>query len=218
MGAWGGAWMDREEEYAGSDDDEQRFGICVLGGFGDAEGDIDEFAQHDAALRIDAMISRITDQLAEVATQKPRRVAGQRQARAAPAAAALNPQCGAVIARVLATPRRSAEVRTYVAEHGFGRIPAFVREIEAELDEERKYIVSLPEAREAPRSTVRLLAQGEKDMLVHGLKFQLQRAAADCDQAPPDGQFREELEAEVSRIMQDIESLSRPYIFVEDDR
>merc|ERR1712187_511442 len=96
--------------------------------------------------------------------------------------------------------------------------PMFLRSVEAELAFEQEYITSLHDPAEEPKALVRLLAQDEKDELVQGLKQQFQHATACYLKAAPKSRSKAELEAELAKIKRDIESLSRPYIFVEDGR
>lgn len=212
-----------EDDTAGGDDDDD-----VVSGV-------------HAASRVDAIISQVTCRLAEAAVNEVgdgaelppplspgstaggplspqrRRVrqmgTGATATRARPAGA-LN----AEIAQILAVPRQPSEVREYVARRKFGKTPPFLRNVEAVLRAEQDYIVSLQKPREAPKTVVRLLSEGEKDELIRGLKQQFQYATACYLQAAPKSRSKNELEAELARIKQDIESLSRPYIFVEDGR
>lgn len=130
-----------------------------------------------------------------------------------------NPLRAAAIAQVLAAARCAAEVRAYAAGFGggFGRVPAFLRPIVAELDSEQRYISLLHEPREASKSRVRLLAKGEKDALLSGLKLQFQRTTASYLKEVPKSRSKAALEAELTRIREDLESLNRPYVFVAED-
>lgn len=126
----------------------------------------------------------------------------------------------AEIAQILAAPKKSApEVREYVAGNDFGRVPRYLQNVTLELDEEQEYIISLHERprEEAPKVFVRLLTQGEKEELVLGLKQRFQFATARYLKERPKGRSKDALEAELGKIKQDIESLSRPYIFVRDE-
>lgn len=225
------------------DDDGKGYAARILdatGGDEDEEDD-DNIEQEDdevGASRVDAIINKVTDQLAEAAVaddvldaedeaaqqfqgpssggsrppgKKPRQGAmvNKRPAR--------NPARGADIAKILSAPRKPPEVRAYLAQKGFGRVPIFLRDVSEELDEEERYIVSLREPREPPRVFVRLLTQGEKDHLVKGLKQRFQQATAKYLKAPPKSRSKADLEAECEKIAQDIQNLGRPYIFVEDE-
>lgn len=123
------------------------------------------------------------------------------------------------IANIIAAGRNPSQVRAYVELRNFGRVPPFLAELRSEIDEEQERIAALQEEmeEEMPRRPVRLLAQGEKDELIYGLKQQLQQATAMYSNASPTSRYKDELEDEMERLTQDIENLSRPYIFVEDD-
>jgi len=124
---------------------------------------------------------------------------------------------GADIARVLDAPRCPAEVREYAASvgGGFGRVPAFLRPVVAHLDSEQRYIISLIEQREAPQRRVRLLAEGEKERRLGGLRQQLQKASALASQARPRGQAAAGAQADVARLAEEVAFFDRPYVFVE---
>lgn len=132
---------------------------------------------------------------------------------------ASNPLRAAAIAQVLAAARCAADVRACAASFGggFGRVPVFLRPVVAELDSEQRYISLLHEPREIPKNRVRLLAKGEKDALLGGLKQQFQRTTARYLKEVPKSRSKAVLEAELARIRQDLESLSRPYVFVLED-
>merc|ERR1712151_44104 len=129
-----------------------------------------------------------------------------------------NPHKGPQIARIVdKAPKRPAQVKAYASQREFGLVPPFLREIRDELDAEQRYIDSLraPREREGPRTVVRLLAQGEKDELIRGLRQQLQLETASCLAAKPGSKSRARLEATLEKRKVDIENLCRPYIFVE---
>eukprot|EP00931_Biecheleriopsis_adriatica_P117073 TRINITY_DN92627_c0_g1_i1.p1 TRINITY_DN92627_c0_g1~~TRINITY_DN92627_c0_g1_i1.p1 ORF type:complete len:252 (-),score=70.70 TRINITY_DN92627_c0_g1_i1:13-768(-) len=185
------------------------------------EVDDDQITGADAACRVGAIISLATDEYAgEKDAQDADASATRGQARSQARSAGRSgtekaAQRGAEIARLLAQPRQAAELREYAAKQDFWRVPAFLRETQADFHEEEEYIASLNEPREAPKRPVRLLAQGEKELLIQGLKQQFQRATASYLKAAPKSRSRAELEEELERIKQDIDNLSRPYIFVE---
>lgn len=204
----------------------------------DEPDEIDEFDVGegvDAASRVDAIITRATDQLVEdsstvvltdrQSTSQPQAGDGagssspsrrQAQARVLMGTGATPaPHKAPEIARLLAKPSTVANVHSYAAAHGFWRVPEFFEEMQMDFEEEEDYIRSLCEAREAPSRRVRLLAQDEKACLVNGLKQQFQKATANYLKATPGTRDREELDNELARIKRDIDNLSRPYIFVE---
>jgi len=98
-------------------------------------------------------------------------------------------------------------------------VPQYLQQVTAELDAEQQYIVTLrerPPREEEPKAVVRLLAQGEKDELLRGLKQQFQQASAHALKVDKlDKRLRADLETRMERIKKDITSVSRPYIFVE---
>eukprot|EP00929_Paragymnodinium_shiwhaense_P091660 TRINITY_DN5155_c0_g1_i1.p1 TRINITY_DN5155_c0_g1~~TRINITY_DN5155_c0_g1_i1.p1 ORF type:complete len:254 (-),score=92.88 TRINITY_DN5155_c0_g1_i1:233-994(-) len=229
------------------DEDSKDYAPRVLGATGDDEEE-DEEADEDeevdgasrrAASRVESIITKVTDQLAEaaadaedvladdeeaatVATGDHSRSPASNNSRGAKGAVATkrsrrNVARGADIARILAAPKKPPEVRQYIAEKDFGRVPVFLREVTAELDAEQRYIVSLHEPRDPPNVFVRLLTQVEKDHLVKGLKVRFQQATAKYLKATPKSRSKADLEAELEKIAQDIQNLDRPYIFVEDE-
>lgn len=125
---------------------------------------------------------------------------------------------GAEIARVLAAPKCSTEVREYAASlgGGYGKVPAFLHSVAAHLDAEQRYIVSLHEPREAPRRRMRLLAKSEKERALNSLRQQLQRVRAAHAQAKPKSGSKQKVEAELQQIKKDLAHFDRPYVFVED--
>ncbi|CAJ1358325.1 unnamed protein product [Effrenium voratum] len=118
------------------------------------------------------------------------------------------------ILRVLKNPRLAADLREYVRQQDFWRVPDFFREMEADFEQEEEYVEMLREPVEAPRQRVRLLAQSDKELLIQGLRQQFQRATAAYLKAAPNSRSKDSLE-ELERIKQDIANLSHPYIFVE---
>lgn len=212
---------DEEEDYCEDADDD--------------EADYDTIARKTAAFRIDAIISKATDQLIEGSNKDrgfgenwstaedasssisaPRRKVVKSQARHGPSAAQ-TAQRAAAIERILVAPRQPALLRSFAAEQDFGRIPPCVQRVHAELEDELEYISTLHEHREVPKVHVRLLEKGEREQLLHGLKLKFKRSSASYLQAPARSKLRAELEAEMASIKEDIESLSRQYIFVEAD-
>lgn len=176
-----------------------------------------------AAVRVDAIIGRATDQLfgfddgdAEWADASPSnaRRTRPRTGQTAPKRVA-NPKREAEIAEILAAPAPPAEVRAYVERTDYGRVPPYMREILDGLEGEARYIMSLPDEPDKPRRIVRLLAAGERELLLRGLKQQFQQATAIYLRTGPKNRKKDELEAELESIKQDIENISRPYIFVE---
>mmetsp|Transcript_16307 Transcript_16307/g.35905 ORF Transcript_16307/g.35905 Transcript_16307/m.35905 type:complete len:187 (+) Transcript_16307:70-630(+) len=120
----------------------------------------------------------------------------------------------AQISKLIASPRRHAEMREYVKRQDFWRVPHFFRDMEADFDEEEEYIESLQLPDEAPKRRVRLLAQSERELIIQGLRQQFQKATATYLKAAPSSRSKENLE-ELERIKQDIANLSHPYVFVE---
>lgn len=203
----------------------------------DEPDEVDEFDAGegiDAASRIDAIITRATDELVEdsstlvltdrQSTKQPQAGDGagfsspsrQAQARVLMGTGAKPaPHKAPEIARILAKPSTVVGVHSYAAAHGFWRVPEYFEEMQGDFEEEEDYIRSLCGTRETPNRRVRLLAQSEKECLVSGLKQQFQKATAIYLKATPGTRDREELDNELARIKRDIDNLSRPYIFVE---
>mmetsp|Transcript_11770 Transcript_11770/g.26647 ORF Transcript_11770/g.26647 Transcript_11770/m.26647 type:complete len:225 (-) Transcript_11770:44-718(-) len=122
---------------------------------------------------------------------------------------------GLEIARLLAQAKPAVYLRDLLAREDYCRVPQGLVQVKSELDEEQRYIDSLPEPVEPSRAIVRLLESGEKEILIRGLKLRFQHTSAHCLAAGAKTERRAELEAELEQIKQDIENLSRPYIFVE---
>eukprot|EP00927_Polykrikos_kofoidii_P026630 TRINITY_DN23686_c0_g1_i1.p1 TRINITY_DN23686_c0_g1~~TRINITY_DN23686_c0_g1_i1.p1 ORF type:complete len:258 (-),score=43.16 TRINITY_DN23686_c0_g1_i1:225-998(-) len=129
-----------------------------------------------------------------------------------------NVAMGADIAQILSASRQHSDVRQYIAKKDFGRVPAFLNSLTEELDDEQLYINALREPREAPSMIVRLLRQDEKDYLVRGLEQQFEYVMERFSEAPDRSRAKAKLEVQLEKIKQDIASLNRPYIFVEDDQ
>mmetsp|Transcript_34737 Transcript_34737/g.63142 ORF Transcript_34737/g.63142 Transcript_34737/m.63142 type:complete len:249 (-) Transcript_34737:121-867(-) len=179
----------------------------------------DDICGHHAADRVGAIITNATDELIEVNGLVAATPSGSRGAQARAGlmgtGAERAPQRGSEIAKLLAQPRRTTELRSYLESQQFWKVPHFLRDLEADFQDEEEYIMSVQEEREAPTKLVRLLETGEKEFLVQGLKQQFQRATASFLKADPKSRSKKELEEELERIKQDIENISRPYIFVE---
>ncbi|CAE8690023.1 unnamed protein product [Polarella glacialis] len=201
-------WVEEPDELEGDDDYD------------------DEVRATDAVSRVGAIISQATDQLGEsplpdqvdyAEIPSPSR-GGRGQARARPmgTGAERAPHRGAEIAQaLLLAPRCPEDVRSYASRRGHGRVPDCLVDFQEELEDEQQYIESLAEPLEAPERYVRLLASSEKDLLIRGLKQQFARATASFLKVAAKSRSRAKLEEELSRIRQDIDNLSRPYIFVE---
>lgn len=214
-------------------------------GSGDpSEDEPDEGAlREDAQLRIGAIIGRATHQLDDVSEEatptayvvesvEPATSAGPDVAepailpspnqRSQPRVALMgtggvpNPQRAPEIAKILKSIRAPSEVRRYAERAGVGRMPGHLRKATEVLEAEQQYIMSLQEPKEVgPKSLVRLLEPSEKNELLQGLRMQFQQASARTLKEKPRSRARSELEAELRRLRQDIDNLSRPYIFVQ---
>jgi len=203
-----------------------------------SEDEPDEGFKEDAKFRVDTIIGKATCEVSEDSAQMQEsaiddaetvELAGQGVPQAAPAHLAQpalpimgtggvpNPHRGGDIAKILKALNEPAEVQRYAERSGFGRTPGHLRQMAEELDDEQRYIISLHEPREdnSPKPLVRILHQGEKDELLQGLRLQFQQASACVLKAKPRSQDRLEFETELQRIRQDIDALSRPYIFVQ---
>eukprot|EP00747_Dinoflagellata_sp_TGD_P216955 gnl/TRDRNA2_/TRDRNA2_89413_c1_seq1.p1 gnl/TRDRNA2_/TRDRNA2_89413_c1~~gnl/TRDRNA2_/TRDRNA2_89413_c1_seq1.p1 ORF type:complete len:168 (+),score=31.33 gnl/TRDRNA2_/TRDRNA2_89413_c1_seq1:81-584(+) len=131
-----------------------------------------------------------------------------------------------------AVQRRSvptAEVRAFAERIGYGRVPAYLRDITNRLDEERTYIDSLPAmdaAVEDPeqRPHVRLLTETERCGLLQGLmgkyKQVLEARRNDLDLFAEESwkvQVSDSYAPQLRQIDKDIENLSNRYIFISAD-
>lgn len=127
-----------------------------------------------------------------------------------------NKQRGDDIAKILKASRGPAEIRRYAERVGFGRRPGHMREVATSLDAEQQYILSLHEQKEdGPKALVRVLEEGEKAKIIQALRMQFQQVSAHALKAKPRSKARSDLEVALERIRQDMDNLSRPYIFVE---
>merc|ERR1711924_37696 len=123
---------------------------------------------------------------------------------------------GAEIAKILKAVHEPADIRRYAERSCFRRLPGYLREVSEVLEAEQEYITSLPAPRdEAPKACVRLLKDEERTHLIQGLRLQFQQISAKVLKEKPRSKDRSNLEADLKRIQQDIDNLSRPYIFVE---
>lgn len=208
-----GTWADRVSE---EDEDEMSWGDHV---------------ENDAVSRVDALISRATDELEESSSAEDIDTAAEspghraqtrkklRQARGSTGTGvAPNPQRSNEIAQVLAGAQTMpAQIQAYIVARDFGRVPPFLLQVRAELDAEFQYIDLLPQLQqeEAPRAVVRLLRQAEKDEQISGLRHQFQHVTAAYLATKFGSRSKGNLQAELDKIKRDIDNLSRPYIFVE---
>jgi len=132
--------------------------------------------------------------------------------------------CNAV-ENILAVPKRT-DVRqvSYMNKKGYGKVPAYLEKVKAEIQDEYKYIQQMQEAYEEEAedgSMTKMLSDEERLEMVEGLKTNWDRINKAYQtlsftlDTPAKKQRKEEFEAQLEQIERDIERLSKHTIFVE---
>merc|ERR1711988_839210 len=132
--------------------------------------------------------------------------------------------CNAV-ENILAVPKRT-DVRqvSYMNKKGYGKVPAYLEKVKAEIQDEYKYIQQMQEACEEEAedgSMTKMLSDEERLEMVEGLKTNWDRINKAYQtlsftlDTPAKKQRKEEFEAQLEQIERDIERLSKKNVFVE---
>merc|ERR1711939_1236343 len=132
--------------------------------------------------------------------------------------------CNAV-ENILAVPKKT-DVRqvSYMNKKGYGKVPAYLEKVKAEIQDEYNYIQQMQEAYEEEGDDgcrTRALSNEERLDMVEGLKTNWDRINKAYQtlsftlDTPAKKQRKEEFEAQLEQIERDIERLSKRNVFVE---
>jgi hypothetical protein len=118
---------------------------------------------------------------------------------------------------------------SYMNKKGYGKVPAYLEKVKAEIQDEYSYIASMQDAYEADggedgMTRTRVMSAEERGEMLDGLKTNwdkinkaYQTLSFTLD-TPAKKQRKEEFEAQLEQIERDIEKLSKGNIFVEEDQ
>merc|ERR1711937_711047 len=135
--------------------------------------------------------------------------------------------CNAV-ENILAVPKKT-DVRqvSYMNKKGYGKVPAYLEKVKAEIQDEYNYIQQMQEAYDEQgddgQCRTRMMANDEKMAMLEGLKTNWDRINKAYQtlsftlDTPAKKQRKEEFEAQLEQIERDIEKLSKRSVFVEED-
>merc|ERR1712159_986423 len=136
--------------------------------------------------------------------------------------------CNAV-ENILAVPKQT-DVRqvSYVNKKGYGKVPAYLEKVKAEIQNEYNYIQQMQEAYDEDgdegQCRTRMMANDEKMSMLEGLKTNWDRINKAYQtlsftlDTPAKKQRKEEFEAQLEQIERDIEKLSKGTLFIEEDQ
>lgn len=136
--------------------------------------------------------------------------------------------CNAV-ENILAVPKKT-DVRqvSYMNKKGYGKVPAYLEKVKAEIQDEYNYIQQMQEAYDEQgddgQCRTRMMANNEKMAMLEGLKTNWDRINKAYQtlsftlDTPAKKQRKEEFEAQLEQIERDIEKLSKGTLFIEDDQ
>merc|ERR1712227_471208 len=136
--------------------------------------------------------------------------------------------CNAV-ENILAVPKRT-DVRqvSYMNKKGYGKVPAYLEKVKAEIQDEYNYIQQMQEAYDEQgddgQCRTRMMANDEKMAMLEGLKTNWDRINKAYQtlsftlDTPAKKQRKEEFEAQLEQIERDIEKLSKGTLFIEEDQ
>merc|ERR1712164_7743 len=134
--------------------------------------------------------------------------------------------CNAV-ENILAVPKKT-DVRqvSYVNKKGYGKVPAYLEKVKAEIQDEYNYIQQMQEAYDEQgddgQCRTRMMANDEKMAMLEGLKTNWDRINKAYQtlsftlDRPAKKQRKEEFEAQLEQIERDIEKLSKGTLFIEE--
>merc|ERR1712078_856997 len=135
--------------------------------------------------------------------------------------------CNAV-ENILAVPKKT-DVRqvSYMNKKGYGKVPAYLEKVKAEIQDEYNYIQQMQEAYDEEtmdgQCRTRMMANDEKMAMLEGLKTNWDRINKAYQtlsftlDTPAKKQRKEEFEAQLEQIERDIEKLSKGTLFIEED-
>lgn len=136
--------------------------------------------------------------------------------------------CNAV-ENILAVPKKT-DVRqvSYMNKKGYGKVPAYLEKVKAEIQDEYNYIQQMQEAYDEQgddgQCRTRMMANDEKMAMLEGLKTNWDRINKAYQtlsftlDTPAKKQRKEEFEAQLEQIERDIEKLSKGTLFIEEDQ
>merc|ERR1712159_766884 len=136
--------------------------------------------------------------------------------------------CNAV-ENILAVPKKT-DVRqvSYMNKKGYGKVPAYLEKVRAEIQDEYNYIQQMQEAYDEQgddgQCRTRMMANDEKMAMLEGLKTNWDRINKAYQtlsftlDTPAKKQRKEEFEAQLEQIERDIEKLSKGTLFIEEDQ
>lgn len=129
------------------------------------------------------------------------------------------------VENILTAPKKvSKETRDYLNKADYGKTPAYLTRIKADIDEEYAFIRQMQEEEEAEKaSQMRPLSDNDKEVLIEGLKAKWEKVNTDYQATTHITKLdtigkvrRKELyESSLSQIEKDIEKLNKKYIFVD---
>eukprot|EP00656_Telonema_subtile_P027744 TRINITY_DN298_c0_g1_i1.p1 TRINITY_DN298_c0_g1~~TRINITY_DN298_c0_g1_i1.p1 ORF type:complete len:284 (-),score=87.04 TRINITY_DN298_c0_g1_i1:332-1183(-) len=136
--------------------------------------------------------------------------------------------CNAV-ENILAVPKKTeSRQMSYVNKKGYGKVPAYLEKVKAEIQDEYTYIQEMQEAYQEDdgqggHARTRMLGADEAAAMRDGLKTNWDRINKAYQtlsftlDTPAKKQRKEEFEAQLEQIERDIEKLSKGSLFVEDE-
>merc|ERR1711977_355522 len=132
------------------------------------------------------------------------------------------------VENILAVPKKT-DVRqvSYVNKKGYGKVPAYLEKVKAEIQDEYNYIQQMQEAYDEDgdegQCRTRMMANDEKMSMLEGLKTNWDRINKAYQtlsftlDTPAKKQRKEEFEAQLEQIERDIERLSKRNVFVDQE-
>jgi len=131
------------------------------------------------------------------------------------------------LAVIMADARRPVRGEVdYLRKEDFGKVPAYLSSVKAEVENEKAYIRRVLESEraeaEASQPKTSLLPEEERVALLHSLKLkweavnkQYQTTTHMTVLSPVQLKVKEQYETELQQIEKSIEKLSKPYVFVQ---
>merc|ERR1711937_625073 len=136
--------------------------------------------------------------------------------------------CNAV-ENIVAVPKKTDVGQvSYMNKKGYGKVPAYLEKVKAEIQDEYNYIQQMQEAYDEQgddgQCRTRMMANDEKMAMLEGLKTNWDRINKAYQtlsftlDTPAKKQRKEEFEAQLEQIERDIEKLSKGTLFIEEDQ
>lgn len=116
-----------------------------------------------------------------------------------------------------------AEPNEYKKKGDYGKVPAYLTKIKSDIEDEYNYIQRLQKEEEDQNTSVRVMAEEEREMLIKGLKEKWEKVNLDYQATTHMTKLdtvgkvkrKEQYEATLAAIEKDISRLNRKYIFVD---